>query len=121
MTSKRYITLGCGRRIGLGRYVAAWKQCLVLPPTVWIGPGISGWGQSAGEALRDLRAGLDDRINRNIPGYGKGRKWSSDWYWPMVRAARDVNNPRLVIRWLPPELMKVPRLKDRVEQWREAA
>ena len=120
MSSKRYITLGDGRKIGLGAYVKAWKACLGLPGNAYIGRGVDGWGQTAGEALRDLRAGLQDRINRKIPGYGVGRKWSSDWYWPTWRAAQELNNPRLLIRYLPPELMKIPRFRDRVEYARAA-
>ena len=112
--SIRYITLGDGRTIGLGKYVEAWKACLALPAATPIGRGIDGWGQTAGEALRDLRAGMDDRINRNIPGFGKGRKWSSDWYWQAWRLARDVNTPRLVVRWAPLEFRA--RLADRL--WR---
>lgn len=118
--TKRFITLGCGRTIGLGKYVAAWKQCLALEPKTWIGAGVSGVGESAGEALAGLRKGLDDRINRNIPGYGKGRKWSYEWQGAVYRAAGDLNNPRLIVRWLPPDLMKVERFKARVEYGRAA-
>lgn len=116
--SKRYIALGCGRGIGLGRYVAAWKQYLELAPNIWIGKGVSGWGQTAGEALQDLRRGLDDRINKHMPWFDKGRKWDSDWQAAMWRASRDLNHPRLVIRWLPRDLMRVPRFRERVEQAR---
>lgn len=43
----RYVTLSDGRKIGLGRYVAAWKACRDLPPSTPIGRGIDGWGQTA--------------------------------------------------------------------------
>jgi hypothetical protein len=118
--SARYIGLGCGRRIGLGRYVAAWKACLGLPASTPIGRGISGWGETAGEALREFRAGLEERINRNVPGYGRGRKWSPDWQREMTQAAGHLNMPRLIIRWLPADLMKVPRFAERVRYGREA-
>jgi hypothetical protein len=118
--SKRYITLGCGRQIGLGTYVKAWKTCLELPAGAFIGKGVSGWGQTAAEALQDLRKGMDDRINRNIPGYGIGRKWDPDWYFLIWRASRDLNQPRLLIRYLPPDLMKIPRFLERVEYARAA-
>jgi len=114
----RYVTLGDGRKIGLGRYVAAWKACKALPPGAPIGRGVSGFGQTAGEALRELQAGLDDRINRNIPGYGVGRKWSSDWFFATWNASRALNNPRLIVRWLPADMMKVPRFRERVEYGR---
>lgn len=94
--SKRYIVLGDGRRIGLGRYVAAWKACLKLPPKTWIGLGISGTGERADEAIDELRRGLADRINRHIPGYGKGRKWAIDWYSAAWRIAWNLNGRRIV-------------------------
>src|SRR6266478_9512217 len=106
--SKHYITLGDGRKIGLSCYVTAWKQCLALPANTPIGPGISGWGQTAGEALRDLRQGLEARINRNIPDYGKGRKWASDWQFATWNASRQINSPRLIVRWLPADMMNIP-------------
>lgn len=115
---QRYITLGDGRKIGLGKYVAAWKACLELPANAPIGRGINGWGQTAGEALRDLRAGLDDRISRNIPEYGVGRKWSTDWQFATWNASRAINNPRLIVRWLPADMMKVARFAERVEYGR---
>lgn len=116
--SKRYVTLGDGRKIGLGRYVAAWKACRELPPNTPIGRGISGWGQTAGEALEELRNGLIDRINRQVPGFGQGRKWSADWYFATWNASRQVNNPRLIVRWLPADMMKVPRFAQRVADGR---
>lgn len=100
----RYVTLGDGRAIGLGAYVAAWKHCLVLPPHTRIGRGVNGWGENAGEALANLRYGLHDRINRHIPGFGKGRKWHHDWQRQMMQAADHINQPRLRIYWLPNDL-----------------
>lgn len=115
---KRYITLGDGRKIGLGKYVAAWKACLELPANTPIGRGVSGFGDTAGEALVALRRGLDDRINRNIPGYGVGRKWTQDWYFSTWNASRAINNPRLIVRWLPADMMKVQRFAERVQYGR---
>lgn len=114
------IILGNGRKIGLTRYVAAWRACKTLPPQTWIGPGVSGWGETAGEALQALRAGLDDRINRHIAGYGIGRKWTPDWQRAVLQAAHQINTPRLIIRWLPADLMKVATLKARVAEGRAA-
>lgn len=119
--TQRYVTLGDGRRIGLGAYVAAWKRCIELDAETPIGRGVTGWGQTAGEALQDLRAGLADRINKDLPWYGRGRKWSADWQRGMAQAAWQVNTPRLIIRWLPADLMKVQRLRARIEDAREAA
>ncbi|MBR0998794.1 hypothetical protein ABIF65_003723 [Bradyrhizobium japonicum] len=115
---KRYVRLADGRAIGLGRYVAAWKACKALPDGTPIGRGVDGYGQTAAEALRDLRAGLADRINRHSPGYGRGRKWSADWQRHAMQAASAVNTPRLIVRWLPGDLMKIPRLRARVEAGR---
>lgn len=96
--SQRHIRLGDGRVVRLGAYVAAWRKCLTLPPSLHIGPGIDGLGQTAAEALCDLRYGLHDRINRHVPGFGAGRKWSNDWQRHAASLARDVNTPRLIVR-----------------------
>ena len=112
------VTLADGRKIGLGKYVAGWRTCRELPPDTWIGKGVSGWGQTAGEALADLRRGLEDRLNRHLPGYGVGRKWSSDWYFATWNASRAINNPRLIVRWLPADMMKIPRFAERVQYGR---
>ena len=125
----RYVTLGNGRKISLGAYVRAWKTCRSLNPRTWIGPGVSGFGQTAGEALVELRRGLDDRINmRGIRDletlrpkevrnrrYSKMRKLSADWQRAMTQAASALNTPRLVIHWLPADLRKrfAHRLFDR--------
>mgnify|MGYP000980371021 CR=1 FL=1 len=101
---RRYVTLGDGRKIGLGAYVSAWKTCLTLPPDTHIGRGVDGWGQTAADALRDLRAGMHDRINQHLPSHGRGRKWHHDWQRAMMQAAHRLNHPRLVIDGLPPEL-----------------
>ena len=110
--SQRYIVLGNGRRIGLGAYVIAWKKCLELPPQTPIGKGVSGWGQTASEALQDLRFGLHDRINHRVAGFGHGRKWGHDWQRETHQAADRLNHPRLVIDWLPPWL--AARFPDRL-------
>lgn len=99
--SKRYVTLGDGRHIGLGAYVAAWRSCKTLEPSTYVGRGISGHGDTAGEALRQLREGMDDRINRHDPTFGHGRKWSYQWQAETMRAASALNTPRLVVHWLP--------------------
>jgi hypothetical protein len=98
---KRCIVLGDGTRVGLGHYVEAWKRLKQLPGDTWIKKCPDGWGGSARDALRQCRAGLHDRINRHIPGHGKGRKWSDDWFWTARRFAADVNTPRLIVRWAP--------------------
>lgn len=96
--STRYVTLADGRKIGLGSYVNAWQRCRELAPETHIGRGISGRGETASEALYELRRGMHDRINRHIPGFGRGRKWESAWYWQARRLTDDVNTPRLIVR-----------------------
>lgn len=110
--STRYVTLGDGRKIKLGAYVRAWQACRSLPAKTPIGRGIDGWNQSAGEALRALRCGMDDRINRHIPSFGIGRKWDSDWQRTTRQFARAVNTARLIVRWAPKEFRA--RLADRL-------
>ena len=114
----RAVKLGDGRRISLAAYVAAWKRCLSLPADTPIGRGVSGLGETAGDALRELRYGLHDRINRHLPGFGNGRKWHPDWQRQMVQAAHHLNTPRLIIRWLPQDLMRLARFRERVEYGR---
>ena len=104
MPSKRYITLGDGRACGLGTYVKAWRAILTLPERQWLVRCPDGYGGTASDALRQLRDGMHDRINRHIPGYGKGRKWDSDWQRTMTQSAHALNTPRLIIDWLPADL-----------------
>lgn len=102
----RCIVLGDGRRVPLRAYVAGWRKALDLPPTVWVPKTPSGWGGTAGDAVREFRDGLHDRINRHLPWYGKGRKWEGDWQRETLQAALALNTPRLAIHWLPPHLKK---------------
>lgn len=108
----RYVVLGNGRRVRLGRYVAAWRQCLALPAETRLAVIPDGSPGSVGEALRQFRAGMHDRINQSVPGAGAGRKWSQDWQRAMIQAAGAINMPRLVIHWLPADLLV--RFGDRV-------
>lgn len=101
--SKRYVTLPNGKTCGLGTYTAAWKALLLLPP----GRDCEGFGhfpQSAERILRTLRDGLTERINRHIPGYGKGRKWSEDCQATVWRLSRAINSRVITYeREVPPE------------------
>jgi len=113
----RYVTLGDGRKIGLGAYVRAWKGCLRLDPKTPIGKGIYGLGQTAGEALLDLRDGMDDRINRHDPRFGRGRKWAWDWQRDARNLAWRLNN-RIVIDWMRPEFKQ--RFAHRLREMEDA-
>lgn len=98
----RVITLPSGNQCRLGAYVAAWRTLKTLPAETII-PRWDWHSNDAGSVLRSLRAGIHDRINRHIPSYGVGRKWSSDWFWQAKRLSHEVNTPRLVVGWCPPE------------------
>lgn len=43
------------------------------------------------------------KINRELPA-SRGRKDTRDWFMAQWRASRDLNNPRLIIDWLPQNL-----------------
>lgn len=101
--SKRAIILGDGRRVSLRAYVAAWKAAIAADDCQRFrgspsDPG--GWNgsYSRDDVLREFRAGMHDRINRHMPHFRRGRKWSYDWQAAALRLARDVNTPRLVVR-----------------------
>lgn len=98
---KRCIVLPSGRRVTLGVYVAAWRKLRTIPGEAMV-RGFGDFPMSAADVLKEIRGGVADRINRHLPHYGQGRKWSSDWYWTTWRASRELNDPlRPVIRWLP--------------------
>ena len=97
---KRVIKLPNDRRVSLPVYVNAWRTLKAMDPS----ESVKGWDHfptPAGEILRKLRAGMHDRINRHLPGYGQGRKWDDIWQLETARAADKLNAPRHVIRWLP--------------------
>jgi hypothetical protein len=110
---KRYITLPNGNTCSLPAYVKAWSTLKTAAPR----EQIKGWDHfptEAGHILREIRYGVHDRINRHVPGYGKGRKWDQQWQADMRRASRDLNTPRLVISWLPFDIKErfAYRLRD---------
>ena len=71
------VRIPTGRVVSLRSYVAAWRALLMVPGETRVGDW-SWHGATAAEVLRDMRTGLHDRINRHLPDYGTGRKWSSD-------------------------------------------
>lgn len=96
--SRRVVTLPNGRVVGLGGYVAAWRNlkdmdarnlgnlCLV---------GFYHEPETAAYILRKLREGMHDRINRHLPWWEKGRKWKVDeqhWYAHDAQRLRDIRN-----------------------------
>lgn len=104
---RRVITLASGQRVGLRAYAAAWAAARALPPDARVmgAPNEArGISSTAGEALAGFRRGMHDRINRHLPGYGRGRKWDADWQRAALQIAGQVNTPRLIVRWAPHDL-----------------
>jgi predicted RNA methylase/ribosomal protein S18 acetylase RimI-like enzyme len=79
--SKRYVTLGNGQKVGLGQYTNAWRQAKAMNPETGVRgtPSDPSGGGTAGDLVREMRAGMVDRINQKDPNYGKGRKWDATW------------------------------------------
>lgn len=87
------VRLGSGRRLPLGGYVRVWKQLIDLArvdpdATGRFSPVTMDEISTVGEALRAFRAGMHDRINRHMPGYRVGRKWTLEWQTSVSRVAR---------------------------------
>ena len=97
---KMYITLPNGRKVGLGVYAKAWRELLKANPKEMV-KGFAYFPEQAESILHAMRGGLSERINAKVPGYGVGRKWANEWYFETWRASRMLNEPRLVIDWLP--------------------
>lgn len=112
LVARRAITLGDGSRIPLAQYVTAWKALKRIDPQTWLNKCPDGLPGTAADALRQIRFGVHDRINKRIPRYGVGRKWCSDWQRTMLQSANQLNHKGLIIRWLPPDLLK--RFGDRL-------
>ena len=94
---QRYITLPNGKACGLSQYVKAFhtlKQA--KPESLW--PGWDYFPTTAASILAAMQYGIHDRINRHIPAFGVGRKWSPDYFRAANHCARRVNTPRLVVR-----------------------
>ncbi len=113
--ARRYITLGDGTRVTLAAYSAAWRACTAAAPGATFSRGLCGYGsRTREEILGEFRDGVHDRINRHAPGFGAGRKWDSDWQRDAYRTAREVNTPRLIVRWVPRDFEA--RLRHRVRR-----
>jgi hypothetical protein len=82
----RYITLPSGAAVTLGHYVCAWK-ILRAANQQQLHHGFFARGEQATAAtiLAAMRLGAQDRINRNIPGFGKGRKWTDEYQMQQLR------------------------------------
>lgn len=111
--TKRIVDLPGNRKVSLGHYVQCWRKVLSCAPGTEFKSGFNRWPESRETILREFRRGMADRINRHIPGFGKGRKWAYEWQIETERAARQLNHPRLVIHWLP--IWLKPRFAHRLD------
>lgn len=107
------IKLPNGVSVSIASYVAVWKAIKLAPSDLSVN-GFEFFPLPAEQVLREFGKGVSDRINRHIPAYGKGRKWSWIWQTETRRAADQLNHPRLIIHWLPSHLK--PRFAHRLWQ-----
>ena len=104
--ARRYITLGDGTHVTLAAYSAAWRACTAAAPGTEFRRGLCGYGsRTREEILGEFRDGVHDRINRHAPGFGA------------YRTAREVNTPRLAVRWVPRDFEA--RLRHRVRRYED--
>ena len=112
---QRVVFLPEGRQITLGGYVRSWKLALAAPHNAVFKDGFNWYPEDKASVLREFRRGLHDRINRRIDGFPgtlrprafpNSRKYSHEWQIETYRAAIQLNQPRLVIHWLPPWLKR---------------
>ena len=116
--ARRYITLGDGTHVTVAAYSAAWRACVAAAPGTEFRRGLCGYGsRTREEILGEFRDGVHDRINRHAPGFGAGRKWDSEWQRAADRTAREVNTPRLIVRWVPRDFEA--RLRHRVRRYED--
>lgn len=78
---QRFVTLGNGQKVTLGQYTSAWKTARAMNPETGVRgtPSDPSGGGTAGDFVREMRAGMHDRINKHDPQFGKGRKWDDTW------------------------------------------
>ena len=92
--TQRVIVLPNGKTVSLSAYAKAWQAVSHAPSDKCFG-GFGDVPQAAREILKAMRAGLADRINRHIPGFGRGRKWSDEYF---IKAYRDSRRLRGIAR-----------------------
>lgn len=112
---QRVVYLPEGRQVTLGNYVRAWRLALTAPDTATFTNAFNWYPESKRDVLREFRRGLHDRINRRVVGFpgtlrprtqSTTRKLDYQWQIETYRAAIQLNQPRLIISWLPPWLKK---------------
>lgn len=108
-----------GREVDVRDYAKMWRRVQQAPPGVTFKESLRGWWPiSREELLEQFRDGMHDRISRNMPHYGKGRKWDADWQNATWRASREINFPHLILSWLPSWLKErfTHRLRENVDR-----
>ena len=107
------IGLPNGRSVTIATYVAAWRRLREMPGARLVG-GFYHEDEPAGQVLGAFRYGLHDRINRHVPGFGRGRKWDGDWQRAAIQTAGRANTPRVILDWVPTEFRA--RLRHRLRE-----
>lgn len=98
MSATLVIKLPNGRSVGLGTYVAAWKQLRALPSDLLV-PDFFEWPTPAGEILERIRHGVHDRVNRHL-SWWQNAKLGDDYQRGLVQDTAQLNQPRLRIHYL---------------------
>lgn len=116
MATTTCIRIPSGRSVPVGQYATAWKKLLTIEPTARV-PKWDHFDTDAGEVLREMRAGMMDRINKKDPRYPKGKKAGADYERALAQFTMYVRNPRVIIDWIDPMLgsrvaqLYAPRLR----------
>jgi hypothetical protein len=113
MPSLHIIVKPDGKAVFADDYARVWRKLKASDPAAQV----KNWDHfpcDVAKVLRDMSDGLHDRINKQIPGYGQGRKWSDDWQREMLQASHRINNPRLILDWLPADIRN--RFKHRLRE-----
>lgn len=100
------------RRVSVASYLAV-VQCAKANPERMFKASLRHWAPSPGRVIvREFRDGLHEKISRRMAHYGVGRKWGQEWQTETLRAALNLNTPRLRFYWLPAWLR--PRFEHRI-------
>src|SRR4051794_18479032 len=86
--------------VTLAQYCDAWRRVIASPAGAIFKSSLM-WvfnPTSREEILREFREGVNDRINRHIPGYGRGRNWSEREQTGLMRDARRLQDMARRIR-----------------------
>lgn len=101
--------------VSIGEYVAAWKRVKQSPQGTMYKSSLCSWIPTSREqVLTEYLIGVHDRINAHLDYFGIGRKWDPTWQRDCLHLAREVNTPRLIVRWISQEFRK--RLEHRLWQ-----